>query len=427
MQRITSFLKKKKLGYYDRPGRPVITGIGIVSPIGIGKDEFWKNLCAGETGLDEITLIDASSFPCKFAAEVKNFQPEKYLNERQIKYYSRATQFACTAFSLAQEDAGLKYFDPYRTDIIMGAAQISLESTEQEIKRVEAGVLRYTADRDPGGILKTGISIPASAIANMAQIEGYVSTVTSGCTSGIDAVGVAAKRIINNEADCVICGGVDTPISAMMLTAFINAKMLVLDREDPKDALFPFDERHTKSALGEGCAIFILEDSERAVDRGARIYAEITGFSQATENNNEAFIMDKSAKKWIKVIQDLLGNQTNKIDHINAHGPSDKKIDQIEVKAFSEIFGDHLKKIPVTSIKGAVAGGMAGSSSLQVAAGALTVFTKTIPPTYKYQVPDSEGGLNCSDKSRKNTSIKNALINGHGIGGINSAILLKEF
>jgi len=427
MNTLKSTIQSKTSKYYNRPGRPVITGIGIVSPIGIGKDEFWKNLLAGETGLDRITLFDASTFPCNIAAEVKDFHPEKYLNERQLKYYSRATQFACAAFNLAKADASLDYFDPYRTDVIIGAAQISFASVEEEIQRVGDEILKFDEDMDSTGILKTTISIPASAIANIAQIEGYVSTVASACSSGIDAIGIAANRIKNNEADCVICGGVDTPITGIILNAFSRAKMLTTENEDPKKVLFPFDERHTKSALGEGSAIFILEDRDKAIARGARIYAEIENFSQATENTNEVFMPEKSSKKWMKVIQDVLGRKNRKVEHINAHGPSDKKIDQMEAKALAGVFGNKSKKIPVTSIKGAVAAGMAASSSFQVAAGALSVYTGIIPPTYNYTNPDSESELNCSNKSREKFRIQDTLVNGHGLGGVNSAVLLKEF
>ncbi|MCE9499436.1 MAG: beta-ketoacyl-[acyl-carrier-protein] synthase family protein [Leptospira sp.] len=424
---IRQAIAKTKKRYYRKPGRPVITGIGVVSPIGIGVLDFWDGLLSGKSGLSKISLFDASEFPSQIAAEVKDFQPERYLNERQVKYYSRGTQFACHAFQLAKQDAAIEFFDPYLTDVIIGAGHISFDSIEEELAKSGTKMLKYNKDMDPAGLLKTSMGLPASAIALMAGVEGYVTTHSTACASGMDAIGFGAERIMMNRAHTVICGGVDTPISRIVLNAFCNAKMLATNNENPDQVLFPFDNRHTKSVLGEGSAVFILEERDIALARRARIYGEIISFSQSAENVNETFFIDKTLTRWAQNVDNTVKKKFGTPDYINAHGPSDKKTDIAEASVIKRVFEAKGEEIPVSSIKGALGSGMAAAGAFQVAASAMTLVTNKIPPTLNYKFPDPDCNLNCSSSIIEKSNIRHVLINAHGMGGINSSILLKEF
>jgi len=373
---------------------PVITGLGIVSPIGIGKVDFWRNLCAGRSGFDTIEQFDASSFPCKIAAEVKQFRAEDYLTKRQIKFLARGSQFACAAFKMAEADSGLTHFDPFRTDVIIGTATSGFAIIEEEIRRNTTQLRAYKpGEADPLGMVKSFIFAPAAAVALLAQARGYVSTVSSACASGLNAVGMAADRIRNGQTDVAIAGGVDTPINYIVLSAMCAAGMLNTSLESPKRAVRPFDVKRTKQALGEGSVVFILEEKQHAIERGATIYAEIGSFTHSTENVNELFLLQTSGERWAEVIREAVGDKGKSIGHINAHAPGDVHIDGAEAAAFRLVFGEKAASIPVASIKGAVGQGLSSAGLFQLAAAAMTIRTDTMPPNINCDSPDPALGL----------------------------------
>ena len=410
------------------PGLPVLTGIGIVSPIGIGRSEFWAGLTEGRTGVRNISLFDASSFPSKIAAEVIGFDASPYLSRRELKSYPRQTQFALVGLMLALGDAKLAALDPYRTDVVLGAAQISFYAIEEEIRKGSHALREHEPELDPFGVLKTTLSIPASAIAFRSGVKGYVSTLTSACTSGIDAIGAAADRIRQGQADAVITGGVDTPITRIILNAFCAARMLSTRNDEPQSALAPFDRSHTKSVLGEGAAILILEDKRRAIARGASIYCELGRFAQEPENTNELFSLDRSGTGWKRMLRNVLAEDgADSVEAINAHGPSDDLVDRVEADVLRDVFGARLHKIPAVSIKGGIGSSMAAAGAMQVASAALMLKTGIIPPTRNYSNPDPDCALNISAQVRRmKRPLGSVLVNAHGIGGMNSAILLKR-
>jgi 3-oxoacyl-[acyl-carrier-protein] synthase II len=402
--------------------RVVITGIGVVSPLGTGLDKFWNNLLAGKTGIGPISLFDASTFPCRIAAEVKDFEPEKFLGTRQMRYYSRGTQFICAAFDMARQDANISHFDPYRTDVIMGTAISSFGVIEEEILKRPDGIAEYKGVSDPSAMFKAIVSAPATAVALMAETQSYVTTVSSACTSGINAFGLAYERIALGDATTAICGGVDTPINRLVLASFCVANFLT-QNNDVDDAVCPFDERHTKSVLCEGAGVFILEELEQARARRAPIYAEVTGFNQETENLNELFLPDKSGDRWARAIAKTVAGK--KIEHVNAHAPSDVFIDRIEAKALTQVFGSR-KKTLVSSIKGSVGGNFTPAGVFQIASAAMTIKTGVIPPACNFKYPDPECRLNIPKASKSARKISSVLVNTRGVGSFNSSLLLEK-
>ncbi|MCB1175147.1 MAG: hypothetical protein KDK39_16350, partial [Leptospiraceae bacterium] len=313
----------------DSTRRAVITGIGVVSPIGIGRSQFWSALQTSQSGMTRISLFDASDFPCQVAAEIQDFQPTDYMTPRAAKSVSRSTQFGIAAWQLALQDSGLDPYDARNSNVIMGTAIDSHESINQEIARHPALLQKYEMV-DPLLVQKVFIGGPASAVAAQAGCEGYVSTVSTACTSGINAMGQALRHIQTGQSRIVIAGAAEAPITRLIVMGFCSSGFFIDEKDDPLNCLKPFDKGRRKCAPGEGSVVFIVEDAAYATARGARVYCEIEDFAQQNENK-AMFLPDKSGKIWAETIARVAGGQ--KVDHINAHGISDQLRDKIESMA----------------------------------------------------------------------------------------------
>ncbi len=406
---------------------PVVTGIGIISPIGEGVNQWWANLRANKSGVNKITQFDASAYPCTSAAEVKDWDAAKYMPQRHQRMLSRGAQFSLAAFDLAKLDANIEWFEPYGTDVIIGAGSSDFNTIETEIAKGKDFGATFNSEQDPILVFKTMISTPASLISYRAKTKAYVTTHVSACVSGLDAANDAAQRIIHGQAHTVIAGGVDTYVSKIFLQAFCLAKAVAPDNGEELDkTVKPFDLKRTKSVLGEGACVLILEDKKRAQQRNARIYCELLPGTQFSESTNIAFTHEKSGNTWARLIQASIKNQ--KIDHINAHGPGDKIVDKIEIAAFNQSFGKKLKDINITSIKSTTGGGNAFASTSQIAAVSKAIYEQEIPPTANYQTPDPElQGIAPVKAKPKQTTIKTAMVSAHGMGGLSATTLLRRY
>lgn len=408
--------------------RCVVTGIGVVSPVGIGKEEFFENLMAGKTGVGKITRFDTSAFANKIAAEIKDFDPTKYMKKTHAKYLALGAQYACAAFKLASQDANVGYFDPYRTDVVLGGASSGLDILSENVFNEKADTKKMQIDMNQLSMLKIFINAPASAVAFMAKTKGYVTTISSACSSAMNAVGLGRDRILANQCDMVIVGGVDAPINPLVLNGYCAADFLT-SNEDPK-SLRPFDKNHDKAILGEGSAVFILEELNSALARNATIYGEITSFAQANENMNIIFSADKSGQSWSEVITRAITGKDGlkSIDYINAHGPSDKTIDNVELKALQLSLRENLDNISITSIKGVVGSGMASAGAFQIASSLMSLKTGQIPPSLNFEETENEyKSIHISRTAETQQKIKNVLINGHAIGGTNASLIIEEY
>lgn len=407
--------------------RVVITGLGVVSPVGIGKDRFWDSLLNGRSGIRTISRFDASSFPSQIAAEVPDFDPSLYLSEKQIRSYSRSTQFAYAAAQLATKDANIEFFDPFRTDVIIGAGSSSFEFVDEQVfSSPTAGKSYVEGAFDPLGIGKYNINSPACAIAADYKIQGFVCTVSTACASGLTAIANAVTRIQDNRADVVLTGASDCAVNHFTLNLFSSAGFLNTMNDCPEDSMCPFDLRRTRSVLGEAAGILILEDYTHALLRGARIYAEVLGFHHEYENVDELFKTDRTGEKWGATIREAVKN-TDCVDYINAHGTSDVNLDAIETKALRSALGsDAVHNIPTTSIKGSIGSPFAAAGALQVVATSLALQQKRIPPSYNYRVFDPECDLKVTRMPEATRKLSKALVNGHAYGGVNATLVLGE-
>ena len=416
---------------FDKPKterRVVVTGIGVISPVGIGIDNFWSNLKAGKSGIKNISLFDASEFPCQVAGEIIEFNPNDFLNKKQQKYFSRAGQFACSAFKLAQQNANLTEFDPYRTDIILGAASCSLNVVSDQVDNDQFRIGEYDNTFDPVFLPKYFMNGPTSAIGLMAKTKGLMTTVSSACSSGLTSLGMSYERIIDGHSDVVITGAVDTPINKLFLHGFCSAGMLTENNKNPSKALCPFDIKRDKSALGEGSVIFILESADHAIARGATVYAEVLKFNQEHENINELYFPDKSGLSWAETIKTAIEGHEHSITYVNAHGPSDKIIDVVESTAIKIAFQEKIsKKIPVISIKGYVGSGLAVAGGFQLASSLMSIKSGYIPKSSNYDDPDPKCTIPILANQKPKQSINKVLVNSHALGGTNASILLGKF
>jgi len=405
--------------------RVVITGLGIVSPIGIGKDAFWQNLIAGKSGVDYITAFDASRYACRVAAEVKDFNPAAFISSRRAKIMGRFSQFALAATRLALDDARLSITGSLsrRTAICYGTSIAGLELAV-------AGVEDFIA-RGPGVIKPwTALEYPSHAASTYLSIEfgikGPALSVSSNCCTGIDAIHTAASHIATGEVTVALAGGGDAPIFPAIFDSFCALGQLTKRTDEPKKASRPYDLLRDGAVLAEGGAILILEDLTFALDRGARIYAEVLGHASASEALSMRKL-DLSGRTMASTILGAIGQanlSTEDIDHVNAHGSSLPDYDVCDTEAFKHALGSRAYSIPISSIKSMLGQPVSGAGVFQTAAACLTIQHQLVPPTINQEVPDPQCDLDYVPNHFRVARVKHVLINAHSAGGSVSALVI---
>ena len=397
--------------------RVAVVGIGLVTPLGTGVEEFWRNLTGGRSGLGPCGGLAGTRFSEHVTAPVRAF-PE---DERESRVYSRQTRFALAAAREALSDSGYGEDVPERTDVILGSGSPPFDAVLAELdrnwERRKAGERPRT---DPFTLSKTNLATSASALALLANARGYVTTHASSCVSGLDAVGHAASRIGAGEADLAIAGATETPLNEIMLEGLHGIRYLASDG----NGACPFDLKRSKGVLGEGAGIFVLEDLESARGRGARVHGEILSYAQGAENVNEMFPMERSGRRWAEIIRRTAGRR--KVDCIIANGPGHVTMDKIENEAIKLAFGEEARNIPITSIKGAVGSSIAATGVIQLATAALVLRHGRVPHICNYRTRDPDLDLNFVHTKSRKGDIRRVLVNVHGMGGLVAAILLGK-
>jgi 3-oxoacyl-[acyl-carrier-protein] synthase II len=408
-----------------RSRRVVITGLGVVSPIGIGKDAFWRNLVAGQSGVDYVKSFDASLYSCRVAAEVRDFVPSDFISHRRTRMMGRFSQFALAATRLALEDSRLSI-----TPLLSAKMAICYGTSVAGLELAVAGVQDFIA-RGPGAIKPwTAIEYPSHAPTSYLSIEfgisGPTTSISSNCCTGIDAVHTAATQISTGNVTAAIAGACDAPIFPAIFDAFCVAGQLTKRTQDPEKASRPYDLLRDGAVLAEGAATLVLEEREFALDRGATIYAELLGHGAASE----ALGMRKSdpsgktmALAVRKAITDA-GLSIQDIDHINAHGSSLPDYDLCDTKAFKQVLGSHAYAIPITSIKSMLGHPISAAGVFQTAAASLSLTHQMVPPTINQDVRDPECDLDYVPNRARVARLRNALINVHSNGGGVAALVL---
>jgi act minimal PKS ketosynthase (KS/KS alpha) len=411
----------------------VISGVGVVAPGGVGAKAFWELLMAGRTATRAVTFFDASAFRSRIAAEVDFDAKAEGLSPQEIRRMDRAAQFAVVCAREAMSDSGLEFetIDPSRTGVSIGSAVGGTIGLETEYVVVSNGGHQWVVDHRYGVPQLYDYLVPSTFSAEVAytcNAEGPVTTVSTGCTSGLDAVGYAAGLIEEGTADVVVAGATDAPISPITLASFDAIKATSPNNADPEHASKPFDLNRDGFVMGEGAAVFVLEEYEHARRRGAQIYGEIVGYG----NHSNAFHMTGLKPDGREMAEAITGAMRearigpDDVDYINAHGSGTKQNDRHETAAFKRSLGDRAYQVPVSSIKSMVGHSLGAIGSIEIAACALALRHQAVPPTANLHTPDPTCDLDYTPVHARDAKLDVVLSVGSGFGGFQTAMLLAK-
>ena len=423
-----------------RKHRVAVTGLGVVSPIGNNVETMWNNLMAGECGIDEIRQFDASLFPTRIAAEVKDFKP-KYPNHQKLqRQLVRFSSFALEAAHQAMQDANLMSFmtDPSEFGVVVGSGMMTAEYDYlQRFQQAAAAqgeidwAALQSAKQDfyqPQDFIKTTSNSCLSALIQMFGAKGYATAVHTACASSGQALGLALQAIQRGEAKHILAGGFDSMINPLGLSSFCLLGALSKDNDEPTYASRPFDGTRQGFVLGEGAAFLVLEEWDSAVERGAKIYAELAGEG----NSLSAYRITDSHPNGdgaIQAIQQALLSanvEPHEVDDINAHGTSTKMNDLSETNAIKAVFGPRAYQIPVSSTKAQTGHLIAAAGALEAVITVLSIENSMVPMTAHLRTPDPECDLDYVVYGPREKSIGVAMSNSFGFGGSNSSLLFKH-
>ncbi|WP_426367711.1 beta-ketoacyl-[acyl-carrier-protein] synthase family protein [Streptomyces sp. E-08] len=411
--------------------RVAVTGIGVVAPGGAGTAAFWDLLAEGRTATRGITLFDPAGLRSRIAAEC-DFDPYAHgLPPDLAEHTDRYVQFAAVAADEAVRDSGLDTGteDPWRVGVSLGSAVGGTTRLEHDYVLVSAGGQRWDVDHraaEPKLHLAFSPSTLAAVVAERFGARGPVQTVSTGCTSGLDAVGYAFHTIEEGRADVVIAGASDSPISPITMACFDAIKATSPDNDDPEHASKPFDNRRNGFVMGEGAAVLVLEEYEHARARGAHIYCEVGGY--ATYGN--AYHMTGLTGEGLEMARaidtalDQARLDPTSIDYVNAHGSGTRQNDRHETAAVKRSLGAHAYDTPMSSIKSMVGHSLGAIGAIEVAACVLALKHQVVPPTANYEIPDPECDLDYVPRTARPRKLRNVLSVGSGFGGFQSAVLL---
>jgi 3-oxoacyl-[acyl-carrier-protein] synthase II len=409
--------------------RVVVTGVGMLTPLGIGVEKSWASLCAGKSGISPITRFDASQLKCRVAGEINDFHPEDFMDGKFIRRFDPFIQYALAAAVMAVADSGLKINDGNgdRVGVIMGTAVGGWKSFETANAFVTKGELLKVP---PFLILNATPNSAASVIAIRFGARGPHHLVTEACASGTNALGLAFRCIQRGEADAMIAGGAEASITASMMASLDLLGALTSKRNsEPAKASRPFDGDRDGLVTSEGSGVLVLEELEAALKRGARIYGEIIGFG----NNCDAYHYTsptpdgRGPAQCIKLALMDAGIEAGQVDYINAHGTSTVVSDLSETRAIKKVFAKHTKTLAVSSNKAALGHMWGAAGAVEAIFSFLTMSRGIIPPTINQEYPDSECDLDYVPNQARKAKVEIALSNSFGFGGVNGSLVLRKF
>ncbi|MGE5473104.1 MAG: beta-ketoacyl-ACP synthase II [Ignavibacteriales bacterium] len=407
--------------------RVVITGTGAVTCLGTGKRNFWEALKEGKSGIGVIKRFDPSQFPTQIAGELKDFEPEQYLDKKEARRMDRYTQYAMSAAKIAVEDSGidLEKIDRFRMGVIFGTGIGGIETLEeQKVTLIEKGPDRISPFLIPMMIA----NMAAGQIAIEFGAKGINETILTACASSTNAVGDAFKIVQRGECDVVITGGSEAPITPLAFAGFCSLKAMSRRNNNPQSASRPFDSERDGFVMSEGGAILILEEYEHAVKRGANIIAEIVGYGATADAYHITAPCpdgEGAARSMQMAVRDA-GIDFKDIDYINAHGTSTSMNDKAETSAIKSVFGEDAYKLAVSSTKSMIGHMMGASGAIEAIICALALQDGYIPPTINYTIPDPDCDLDFVPNKGRNADIKYAMSNSFGFGGHNATLVFKK-
>jgi len=411
--------------------RVAVTGLGIVSSNGIGRENFWTATREGRSGVSRIRGFDVSDYPTRIAAQVHDFHPETVLAGRDVKHVPRVTALALAAAEEAMEDAGIDFENLTLEErrafaVVIGSGSGGIEFAESQFRQYylgdPKGVSLYTIPSSTPGSISSEISMRF-------RLRGPSHVMTTGCTSSTDALGHALSLIRYGRADRAVSGGSDATISPGVLKGFSLMKIMTTSwNDDPERGSRPFSRDRDGFVLGEGAWILVLESMDRARERGARVYAEVLGYGSTCEAFHRVRLEESGEEpaRAMKLALEDAGIQPEDIDCLNLHGTSTVLNDRIETRAVKRVFGSRAREIPGSSIKSMIGHPQGASGAAGVAVSLLAMRDDFIPPTINYDEPDPECDLDVVPNHGRSTPIRTALSNCLGFGSKNSALVLRS-
>ncbi|SDC51864.1 MULTISPECIES: beta-ketoacyl-ACP synthase II [unclassified Candidatus Frackibacter] len=408
--------------------RVVVTGMGVISPVGSGLDNYWSSLIAGESGIDKITHFNADEYDSQIAGEVKDFDAKDYMDRKEAKRMDKFAQFAVGAAKMAVDDAELEIDEgnSERIGVLIGSGIGGMETFEAQAKRL--------VKRGPGRI--SPFFIPMM-IANMASgqvsihtgAKGPNTTTVSACASGTNAIGDAFEIIQRGDADIMITGGAEASVTPLSYAGFCAMKAMSTRNDDPQRASRPFDAERDGFVMGEGSGVLILEKLESALERGAKIYGEVAGYGMsgdayhvtAPDPNGEG-----AARSMQMAIDNSNLNLTD-IDYINAHGTSTPQNDKLETMAIKSVFEEHANKLVISSTKSMTGHLLGAAGGIEAIASILAIKEGVVPPTINYENEDEDCDLDYIPNEKREMEVNASLSNSLGFGGHNATLIFKKY
>ncbi len=408
--------------------RVVITGMGVMTSLGETVDEYWNNLIEGRSGIGPMTQCDPTGYTCRMAGEVRGFDPDRYMDRQEARKMARFSQLAVAAALQAKADAGLDLTgkEADRAGVILGNGYGGLPTTEEQCRvMISKGGMRVSPRFIP-------MVLPNMAAANVSRLlglKGYSSTVITACAAGTQAIGDAAEVIRWGRSRMIFAGGTEAGITHLSLGGFCVIKALSTRNEEPERASRPFDMHRDGFVPAEGAAVLVLEDLEHALERGARVYAEIIGYGVSSDAYHPVMPDEDGAgaARAVAWAMEDAGVAPEDIDYINAHGTSTPLNDATETMAIKTALGKRAYHVPISSTKSMTGHSMGASGAVEAVATVKTIATGTIHPTINYETPDPACDLDYVPNVARQQETRVALTNSFGFGGQNASLVLSRF
>ncbi|WP_083824124.1 beta-ketoacyl-ACP synthase II [Desulfosporosinus sp. OT] len=408
--------------------RAVITGMGVVSPVGNQLDEFWNNLIEGKSGIGLLTRFDTEQLPTKVAAEVKDFEPTEWINKKESRHMDRFAQFAIAAAKMALSDSGLdlEKVNKERAGAVMGCGiggVITFEEQKEVLMNKGSGRI------SPFFVPMLISNMAAGHLSIEFGLQGSSMTVATACASATNAIGEALRMIQRGEADVVFCGGTEAPITKLAFAGFCAMKAMSTEKDNPEQACRPFDKRRSGFVMGEGAGVLILESLEHAKARGARIYAELAGYGSTSDAYHITTPVPggAGAARAMRLALEDAKVSAEDVDYINAHGTGTGPNDATETAAIKTVFESYAAKLAISSTK-SMTGHLTGAAgAIEAIICAIAIERGAIPPTINYGEPDPECDLDYVPNSARKQELNVVMSNTFGFGGHNATIVLKKF
>lgn len=410
-----------------KENRVVVTGLGAVTPIGVGIDQFWDGLISGKSGIGKVTHFDASEFRSKLAAEVKDFDPSQWIDKKDARRMDRFTQFAVVASALALEDAKLVEgeYDATRAGVIIGSGIGGSNSIENGTAALQE---RGPKALNPFFVSMVLINMAAALVSIRNGLKGPISAPSVACSTGSNAVGDAFRILQRGDADIMVAGSTEACIAPLAYGGFCATRSMT-QNEDPENACRPFDKNRDGFVMGEGAGIVVLETLDHALARGAKIYGEVVGYGN-TADAYHFTAPEPTGDGMKRVMRAALADANltpEELDYINAHGTSTVLNDKAESGAIVNVFGEHAKNLKVSSIKSMIGHLLGGSGAVEFVATAMSIYTGQLPPTVNYEQRDPDCPLDYVTNGAEKTDPKVAMSNSFGFGGGNVSLVIKKY